>query len=52
MQTDINKFEQYLRLTFNTVISTFIALGCTAEEIYVYYFKKSEVNVFRQRTLY
>lgn len=52
MQTDKNKFSELLRATFEHVISCFVAVGCSAEEIYIYYFKKSEVNKFRQRTKY
>ena len=52
MQTDTQKFESYLKDTLETVIVSFIVLRCSVEEIFIYYFKKSEVNNFRIRTKY
>ncbi len=52
MQTDIHKFTALLQTTFEKVIGTFITMHLTIEEIFVFYFKKSEVNKFRQRTNY
>lgn len=52
MQTDIHKFTELLQATFKRVIGTFITMGVSVEEIFIYYFKKSEVNKFRQRTNY
>jgi len=52
MQTDLPKFTQTMLNTLNSLIGCFRAAGCTLDEVYVYYFKKSEVNKFRQRTKY
>lgn len=52
VQTDKDKFVCIIREVFQTVLATFIAAGCSEDEVYTYYFKKSEVNKFRQRTNY
>ncbi len=52
IQTDTHKFQLYIRETLECVLHAFTVLGCTSEEIFVYYFKKSEVNKFRQRSKY
>ena len=50
--TDLKKFKLLLQETFEAVLRVFKACTCSAEDIYILYFKKSEVNKFRQRTKY
>ena len=52
MQTDADKFEKYIKYALNSVLGCFKASGCSPRETFVYYFKKSEVNKFRQRSNY
>lgn len=52
MPTDVNKFKFLLIQGFRSLIALFKACGCSTDEIYVYYYRKSEVNKFRQRTNY
>lgn len=50
--TDHEQFSQYIKRAFEKLILCFIRAGCDIENIYNFYFKKSEVNRFRQRTNY
>jgi len=52
MPTDVNKFRNLLIHSFRSLIALFKVCGCSSDEIYIYYYKKSEVNKFRQRTHY
>jgi len=52
MQTDANKFTALLQTTFDKVIGVFVSMHVSADEIFICYFKKSEVNEFRIRTNY
>jgi dimeric dUTPase (all-alpha-NTP-PPase superfamily) len=52
METDVNTFREALRTAwyaFGYLLST---LGFTEKMVYDYYFRKSEVNKFRQRSNY
>ena len=50
--TDVLKFRRLLNETFVALIGAFVASGCSAEDIFTFYFKKSEVNQFRIRSQY
>lgn len=52
MQTDKPKFYQRLNKAFEEFISLCKAAGFTAESLYDMYFRKNEVNKFRQRSGY
>lgn len=52
MQTDRPKFYQRLNQAFEEFISLCKAAGFTAESLYDMYFRKNEVNKFRQRSGY
>lgn len=49
---DIDHFQEELADALHFVIQLFIELGLTAEEVCGLYFKKAEVNKFRQRSKY
>ena len=52
MLTDRPKFEKYLKSTWIAMLKLlFITMG-SYQAIYMFYFKKSEVNKFRQRSKY
>ena len=50
--TDADHFYEELSDAFHFFIELCIAVGMTAEDLYKIYFKKSEVNKFRQETRY
>jgi hypothetical protein len=52
METDVAKFHEQLKRVLVLWTSFAEAIGMTYEKAYDYYFKKSEVNKFRQRSQY
>jgi len=52
METDVEKFHGQLMRVLILWASFAEAIGMTYEKAYDYYFKKSEVNKFRQRSQY
>ncbi len=52
METDREHFVEELADGFHFYIALLIALDLTAEDLFQVYFKKSEVNKFRQRSGY
>lgn len=52
MSTDIKKFSTLLNEMFLALLNCFFSTGQWDKEIYELYFKKSEVNIFRQKTNY
>jgi len=50
--TDLKKFRMYLVQCLPILIDVFVGQGLTADEIFCIYWKKSEVNKFRQRSNY
>ena len=50
--TDKAKFFQYLDTAYYHLLCTIFSCGCTPHDLYNFYFKKSEVNKFRQRSNY
>jgi len=52
MLTDREKFENYLKNTWEAMIFTMRKSGMDLEAIYQMYFKKNMVNRFRQRSKY
>jgi len=51
--TDIKKYRSYLITAYNTGLNLLMdCCGLSADDIYNFYFKKSEVNKFRQRSKY
>jgi len=52
MLTDRKEFEKYLKLVWSEFISLCNMYIGTLNSIYTYYFKKQEVNKFRQRSKY
>ena len=50
--TDENHFYEELSDAFHFFIELCIAVGLDAEALYRLYFKKSEVNLFRQKSQY
>jgi hypothetical protein len=52
VQTDKNKFYSLLKESFETFIMFLVAAGLKPDDIYNYYFRKSEVNQFRIRSKY
>ena len=50
--TDKAKFFNYLDSAYYHLIATVFVCGCTPHDLYNFYFKKSEVNKFRQRSNY
>ncbi len=52
MMTDRKKAIKYAVQAFAQLILCFKKAGCSNEDIYTLYFKKSEVNKFRQRSNY
>lgn len=49
---DVPKFMSYLKGTIPALIAVFVNEGLDADEIFRMYWKKSEVNKFRQRSNY
>ena len=52
METDIPRFTKYLQSTFILFIHMCYIAGMNASMLFAMYFKKSEVNKFRQRSNY
>jgi len=52
MLTDKDRYKDYLRWAFFSLLAIFKRLNYTFEEVYIIYYKKSAVNEFRQRTKY
>ena len=52
MRTDKIKFYSSIKDAYNNLIYLFIHLGLEPKDIYEIYFKKSEINKFRQRSNY
>lgn len=52
MLTDSSKFMAYLEEAWSKFIIMMISEGLTPEDVYDLYFRKSEVNKFRQRSNY
>ncbi len=52
MRTDYKKFYNCSIDAYEALINLFCLLGLTPKDIYEIYFKKSEVNKFRQRSKY
>jgi len=52
METDVTHMKEEMADAFHFFIQTCILMGIDAEELYNLYFKKSEVNKFRQRSQY
>lgn len=52
MLTDIKKYYNYLLDAYTCFIKLSKAAGLSADGLYHIYYKKSEVNLFRQRTKY
>jgi hypothetical protein len=50
--TDVDHFYEEIADAFHFFIEFCIAAGLTAEDLYRIYFKKSEVNLFRQESRY
>ena len=50
--TDKAKFFKYLDTAYYHLLRTIFSCGCTPHDLYNFYFKKSEVNKFRQRSNY
>jgi dimeric dUTPase (all-alpha-NTP-PPase superfamily) len=52
MQTDRPKAIEYVTRAFYSLIYCMKSAGCSNEDIYCLYFKKNQVNMFRQRSNY
>ena len=52
VKTDKDHFYEELADSFHFVVQLFIELGFSARDVYQLYFRKSEVNKFRQRSKY
>lgn len=50
--TDRFKFVNFMRATIPALIDAFVRMGLTHKDIFRIYWKKSEVNQFRQRSNY
>lgn len=50
--TDEGRFRAAVVLAFSELMSLWGILGCTYEDIYMYYMRKHAVNKFRQRSNY
>ena len=50
--TDIKSFDKCVRVFFNSVLQMLIDENLSELDIYNLYFKKSEVNKFRQKSNY
>lgn len=49
---DVDHFQEELADALHFFVQLFLELGLTSEEVCALYFKKSEVNRFRQRSAY
>jgi len=52
MQTDVHHYLEEIVDAFHFFIELCILSGMSAEDLFTFYFKKSEVNKFRQRSNY
>ena len=52
MLTDVDHYKEELADAFHFFIELCIISGISSEELFLLYFKKSEVNLFRQRSKY
>jgi hypothetical protein len=52
MLTDVNEFKKYIVRAHKDFIRLCLSSDLKAEDLYMIYFKKSEVNKFRQRSNY
>ena len=50
--TDEGRFRAAALGSWKSMLDLWGALGCTQEDLYTYYFRKAEVNAFRQRSNY
>lgn len=52
MMTNEVKFQEELVIAFITMMGAFYFSGITPENLYVLYFKKNQINLFRQKSNY
>lgn len=52
MMTDEDKFYGYMKESLLMLLAVLVRAGLTAKEVYGLYFRKNEVNKFRQRSNY
>ena len=52
MMTNEVKFQEELVIAFITMMGAFYISGITPENLYVLYFKKNQINLFRQKSNY
>jgi len=52
MKTDKNKFKGLVLESYTALLGCFFVHGATPHTVYDYYFRKSQVNKFRQRSNY
>ena len=52
VETDVDHFIEELADAFHFWIELCIMIGLTADDLFEFYYKKSEVNAFRQRSKY
>jgi len=52
METDIPYFTSRIMKMYVSLIDVLHVAGMSAEDVYTYYFKKNQVNQFRQRSMY
>jgi len=52
MMTDEDKFYGYMKEALLMLLAVLVRAGLTAKEVYGLYFRKNEVNKFRQRSNY
>lgn len=52
MQTDVNRYKVLLKEAWELWFKVWSSLGCTYQFMFELYFRKSEVNKFRQRSNY
>jgi hypothetical protein len=50
--TDEARFREAILNAWDALIDVWGSLDCTQDDLYTYYFKKSDVNAFRQRSNY
>jgi hypothetical protein len=52
METDVARFGKHLSVAFRRLLEYMLLIGMTDDDVYDIYFRKSEVNRFRQRSEY
>jgi hypothetical protein len=52
METDVQKFRSHLIRSYALWFLLALSAGMTADDVFNYYFKKAQVNAFRQRSQY